>query len=170
MPRTGQLSRVDEERQSIRREKVQELLLQGLTHRAIAAVVECSLATVSLDVSWIKRNWREKMAEQYDDMRAMELKKLDALEAALWPAAMAGKPHVVERVIAVMDHRAKMMGLYAPTTTRVPVITDDMLDALIAKKEAELLELTAGRTESIEAGETEEAPDGARGREVNSTV
>ena len=170
MPRKGQVGRTDEERLMVRRELVQQYFLQGLTYRAMGALLEVSPDTIKNDVAWIKQNWREKMAAQYDDMRAKELAKLDALEQAMWPEAMKGRPHVVERVLGVMDHRAKIMGLYAPTQSKVQVITDDMLDALIAKKEAELRELTAGRTESIEAGEVEGTEPAVGGGEEHEAV
>ena len=58
---------------------------------------------------------KKTLQEPADELRTMELERLDALHAALWPQAIAGKWLAVDRVLSVMERRAKLLGLDAPT-------------------------------------------------------
>lgn len=62
---------------------------------------------------------RKTLQEPADELRRMELERLDALHAALWPQALAGKWLAVDRVLSVMERRAKLLGLDAPTRSDV---------------------------------------------------
>ena len=62
----------------------------------------------------------ETAQEAADEVRALELARLDALLAALWP--QQGEPAVVDRVLRIMERRAKLLGLDAPT--RVDAVLD----------------------------------------------
>jgi hypothetical protein len=50
-----------------------------------------------------------------DHVLAVELERLDAMLRALWPAAAQGDFASIDRVIKIMDQRARFLGLYAPT-------------------------------------------------------
>jgi len=47
-------------------------------------------------------------------LRALELLRLDELLNALWDTAIAGDLKAVDRVLKVMERRAKLLGLDAP--------------------------------------------------------
>jgi hypothetical protein len=49
-----------------------------------------------------------------DDLRELELARLDVLQAAVWPRAVAGHLPSVDRVLAVMRRRSRLLGLDAP--------------------------------------------------------
>lgn len=57
---------------------------------------------------------RRLTAESAEQLRDMELKRLDAMQAALWPDAMRGDEQKVDRVVRIMARRAKLLGLDAP--------------------------------------------------------
>ena len=57
---------------------------------------------------------RRLTAESAEQLRDMELKRLDAMQAALWPDAMRGDEQKVDRVIRIMGRRAALLGLDAP--------------------------------------------------------
>jgi hypothetical protein len=51
---------------------------------------------------------RNEAAEQ---LRTIEAERLDRLQSALWLRAMAGDLHAIDRVLRVMERRAKLLGL-----------------------------------------------------------
>jgi hypothetical protein len=110
-----------------RRATVLELRKQGGTFREIAASI-ASMPEYSPDydeslayddvMSELKRlnARRDEGAEQ---VRRLELERLDALLAVLWPLAApvdrAPDQFAVDRVLAIMARRARYLGLDAPT-------------------------------------------------------
>ena len=93
---------------------------------------------VSTPRAWriFQRGLARVVHEPAEELRQLEALRLDGLLTAMWPHAMAGKGWAVDRVLAIMQRRARLLGLDAPT--RVNVITEDMIDAEIRRLEAEL--------------------------------
>jgi hypothetical protein len=63
-----------------------------------------------------------QVAEDADAVRAIELQRLDALIFAVWPEAQKGTIRAVDAMVRIMERRAKMLGLDAPTKL---VLTED---------------------------------------------
>ena len=57
----------------------------------------------------------EKIAEDLTEMKRLELERLDRLMVTLWPKATQGHLASVDRVLRIMERRAKLLGLDAPT-------------------------------------------------------
>lgn len=57
------------------------------------------------------------------EMLATELDRLDRLQAAVWTKAMDGDPKSVSAALAVIDRRAKFLGLETDTATTVTANT-----------------------------------------------
>src|SRR4030095_4029267 len=55
----------------------------------------------------------EHVHEPNNEMRALELHRLDALQLAHWQKALAGDCYATDRVLKVMERRAKILGLDA---------------------------------------------------------
>ena len=55
-----------------------------------------------------------QVSESADQLRAIELHRLDAMTAALWSGAMSGDEQKIDRVIKLMNRRAAMLGLDRP--------------------------------------------------------
>jgi hypothetical protein len=53
----------------------------------------------------------EREVEAVDDLRRLELDRLDALQAALWGRAMDGEAAAVTLVLKVIDQRVRVLGL-----------------------------------------------------------
>ena len=49
-----------------------------------------------------------------DEVRRLEVARLDALLAGIWSEATGGKLFAIDRVLMIMDRRAKLLGLDAP--------------------------------------------------------
>lgn len=70
-----------------------------------------------LDV--LREEWRQKASTNSDALVSEELASLDTLQAKLWGKALNGDTAMVDRVIRIMEHRAKLLGLYAPQQKRI---------------------------------------------------
>lgn len=75
-----------------------------------------------------------------DEVRQLEVERLDAMLRALWPDAMSGKPQVIDRCLGIMDRRAKLLGLDAPLRIEEHVITEDAIDAEMRRLSEQIAE------------------------------
>lgn len=83
----------------------------GLTYRQIAERMGCDPSTAQRRCS---RALAAQPAEAVSEYRALELERLDALQGALWPAALSGDVRAVRGVLEVMSRRSKLLGLDKP--------------------------------------------------------
>lgn len=61
----------------------------------------------------------KETAENAEQLRGMEIQRLDALQAALWTDAMRGDEQKVDRVLKIMARRAALLGLDAPAKQEI---------------------------------------------------
>ena len=82
-----------------------------------------SSAEIALEVGYQNRGtaWRavqdslnSRIAEAVEEYRELELARLDALQAAHWPQAVAGSVRSADLVLRVIDRRIKLLGLDQP--------------------------------------------------------
>ncbi|HEX8859791.1 MAG TPA: helix-turn-helix domain-containing protein [Actinomycetes bacterium] len=92
----------------------------------------------------VQRALRRVVADPLEELRRLETLRLDALQLAIWPKAMAGNLLAVDRVLAIMARRARLLGLDAPAQSRVTVLSEDVVDEEIARLEQELRTLGGG--------------------------
>jgi len=64
----------------------------------------------------MKRSYIEAGIE---DLRKLECQRLDELQCALWPQAKEGNPAAIDRVLRIMERRARLMGLDMPVRQEV---------------------------------------------------
>lgn len=88
-----------------------ELRQQGLSYRAIGAEIGKSSSQAH---KYVARALQETTAEAVDDLRRLEGERLDKLQNSLWQEAISGNHGAVDRVLRVMERRAKLLGLDAP--------------------------------------------------------
>ena len=103
--------------QSLHREaRAVELLMAGRDYDHIAA----ELGYSSRSGAWraVQRALRKRREEIAGEYLTLELDRLDALQAALWDAAMNGDPKVVEGVLKISDRRCELLGLVPPKGRR----------------------------------------------------
>jgi len=101
---------------SLRAAAMLEWRLQGHTFPRIAReLTEAGYAPLSLArISSIVKSEIRRAADPGGQRRDLELMRLDQLQAALYPKAMQGDGPATDRVLAIMDRRAKLLGLYSP--------------------------------------------------------
>lgn len=88
-----------------------DLRLAGASYRQIALQLQVSVGTAFHDV---QRMIHEHAAEPAEEVRMQELARLDRLMLAHWPKAVAGDREATRMVLAIMDRRARYLGLDAP--------------------------------------------------------
>lgn len=104
MPRTTKHAREAKENEALR------LRLAGGTYDAIARV----MGYANRDGAWkaVDRALARQRAEAADQLLALELTRLDALQRGVFATALGGNVQAIASVLKVMDHRAKLTGLY----------------------------------------------------------
>lgn len=121
-----------------RRNQVATLRLAHLTQGEIASRVGVSIGTVNADLKAIRDVWQERARTSIEEWVGEELAKLDRLERSLMPLALQGQATAADRVLSVMDRRAKLLGLNKPERFEHTVISRDAIESEIVRLEAEL--------------------------------
>lgn len=62
---------------------------------------------------------RKTIQEPADDLRTLELERLDRMQAALWEQVQKGHQGAIDRVLKIMQRRADLLGLDAPKERRL---------------------------------------------------
>ena len=110
MPATGQA-----EAAAKRRQKALDLRIAGVRYRQIGAQLGVSYQTAYRDVQTALGELAKLQAGKAEHLRELEVERCDRLQMALWPKARSGDETAARTVLAVMDRRAKLLGLDAPT-------------------------------------------------------
>jgi hypothetical protein len=108
----------------------------GWTYQRIADNIGVTKATA---YNRVQRALAAIPAEAVDEFRRLEMERLDLVLNVAMDKAMSGDKgalFAVDRVITIMDRRAKLMGLDAPT--KHEVLTLDAVTAEIRRLEAQL--------------------------------
>lgn len=101
---------------SERRQRALELRRRGYSYPMIAADIGCSLSTAHTHVKTALQEIVEKTREDAEHVRTVELERLDQMLRGVWDKASDGDPQAVDRVLKVMERRAKLLGLDVPTS------------------------------------------------------
>lgn len=143
----------DDDAVAVRRTQVAAMRLQRRTQREMARVLNVSLGTINRDLQAVRDEWAERREQSYNDWVAEELALLDRLQRSLLPKAIEGNDRAVQRVLSVMERRARMLGLDQPEKFLHQVVTIDVIDAEIARLERELAARNEQPINELGAGE-----------------
>lgn len=97
-----------------RQAKALELRRAGLSYREIAAKIGIGKSQAQRLVEAGLEQVRDEVDAEARDLKAIELSRLDAMLSGLWPDARRGAHGAVDRVLRIMERRAKLLGLDAP--------------------------------------------------------
>ena len=135
--------------------RIIELRRAGLTWEKIAQDV--GYATASGAYQAYQRAAKRFIRPQLEELRDMELDRLDRLQAGVWSKAIAGDVRSIDAVLRIIEKRAKILGLDAPKSVNVKaeVTTYDgsTIDAEVARLVA-LLDSGAPRSLDTQSGTT----------------
>ena len=117
----------------------------GLDYETIGLVIGMSGPEVRRMVMRDLRRIGMYLSRQAKAMFGLEAARLEALQAALWPAAMQGNTRAVEVSLQILKRRAEMFGLDAArkveTRNESKVISFDLADLTPAELESRLASL-----------------------------
>lgn len=141
--------------------RVLELKRSGATWDAIAEVV--GYANGSGAFKAYQRAMVRTLQQPADELRNAEIDRLDRLQRAYWFEAIGDRdnPPVhksAEIVLKIIDRRAKLLGLDAPTKIQAEVVTYDAsgIEADIERIAFNLRGMDQGLTLALEAGTSAE--------------
>jgi hypothetical protein len=105
-----------------RRQRALALRRENISYRTIADLLRPEYpgyvhTTVFKDVQAELVTIRTKTGEIAEDVRQMELERLDVMQHALWDRIEAGDVRAIDTALRVCERRSKLLGLDAPTRT-----------------------------------------------------
>lgn len=113
-----------------RRARVSRLRLSGVRNqRAIAQRLGVSVATINRDFAVLDAEYRQQAAQDIAAAKGLDLERIEELIAGLWDAAVNGHTFSVDRVVMLLQHRAKLLGLEAATRLDIEVHVRRMAEA-----------------------------------------
>jgi hypothetical protein len=97
-----------------RRTKLLQMRLAGVDFTTIADRLDYSSpAAARKDFTRTMRETLDLEQETANELREVELQRLDRLQAAAWAEAARGELKAIETVLRVIDRRCRILGLYA---------------------------------------------------------
>ena len=126
-----------------RRCRAVELVLQAMKYNEVARQV--GYANRGTAHRAVAQALSERLVDGIDELRALEVARLDAMQAALWPQVEAGDTRASMTVIRIIDRRCRLLGLDAIKRAR------QRFDTLVIGEESNPGEATDERPET--AGE-----------------
>jgi hypothetical protein len=124
-----------------RRQRALDLRKNGATYRQIADTLAVSLQVAYEDVQRPLAELAALEQTSAEELRTMELMRLDAAQLALAPKMKLGDPQVVNAWVRVSESRRKLLGLDAPAKTALT--NPDGSPAAYAELRAVVLQLLA---------------------------
>jgi len=102
-----------------REKRAMELRLAGATYAQIGEALGISAQAAHKAVMRALDRINEKLAEDAQKVLRLELERLDKMLLALWPQAQRGNQGAVDRILRIMERRARLLGLDAPHNVNV---------------------------------------------------
>lgn len=99
---------------SARRQRALDLRCAGAGYRAIGKELGTSHVQAFRDVQFALDEIAQRTREKAEKLRDLELQRCDKMTLALWPKLRAGDEKAARALVAVMDRRAKLLGLDVP--------------------------------------------------------
>jgi len=102
---------------SLKQAQALELRKAGASYGAIAERLKFKNAARAYEA--VRAALQKTLRPPAEELRQLESERLDALLLALWSQARQGNLGAVDRVLRVMERRARLLGLDAPIKTDI---------------------------------------------------
>lgn len=112
-----------------------EMRLKGLPYTEIASALGVSQAWAYRLVAKELARQKELTSEKAMELIRLESLRLDELWKAVLPRCQTGEPRAIAAALAIMDRRARLLGLDAPvkSTSTVELELKEMSDSQLAE-------------------------------------
>lgn len=122
-PRAPRKNGGGESRHSVRRIESVEKAAQALDYRKMGASyaqIAEKLEFASPQAAWdaVERALKRTLQESADEVRKLELTRLDSMFLGVYPNAVRGDLMAINSCITIMNRRAKLLGIDAPVKTQ----------------------------------------------------
>ncbi len=124
-----------------------ELMLKGRSYDQIAH--EVGYANRGTAHRVVAKALAQRLADHIDQLRELELARLDALQASLWAKAEKGDLRAVNACVRIIDKRCRLLGLYGFKEAQEP------LQTLVIDHQG-----NPGKATSVVAGDTQTVATG----------
>lgn len=145
--------------------KIIAMTLAGATEEAIADALDCRVAYVRRSVTRQLERWRENDQARIEDVRNLQLARIDRLIQALWPDAVGmrddgskkpASPKAVGEIRQLEALRARIAGTEAPKKIE---LSGDIGIAMDLDEQARLEAAWAASGGEVIEGTAEEIPE-----------
>lgn len=106
-------------RATLREQKALELRLSGKYYHEIATDMKMSIEGVRQCVLRAMDRLLVQVSETAEEVKQLELARLDAMLRGLWVKALRGDVRSIGAALSIMDRRARYLGLDAPKLIEV---------------------------------------------------
>lgn len=89
----------------------------GFTQREIAKQIGLSPGYVNKLLKAALEDFQTRTTSETEDLRALEVARMDQALRGIWPAVIKGNLGAVDRLLKISDQRCRLFGLYAPAKT-----------------------------------------------------
>jgi len=114
----------------LRRMRTLELRMAGLDYDQISETIIVEFGKENLPATYDRncayrdiwdevRKYRDQIKENVEDVRDLEVRRLDAMIAGLWEKARGGNFQAVDRILKIMQRRADLLGLDAKQSAQI---------------------------------------------------
>jgi len=110
MARKRSLTKIRAEAE-LRRHRVLQMILAGATQAQISASESVSRSTVTLDLSRVLSDMARLHDGKANEVRGLQMERLNALLMRQWPRAMQGDGPATDRVLKIMDRITQIQGI-----------------------------------------------------------
>jgi len=129
----------------------------GATYEAIGEKLGISPQAAHKTVDKALTKTQRETSEAADKVRQIELSRLDAMQAALWLSAVKGNHGAVDRILRIMERRARYLGLDALDESANELQWQDIAKRL-GLEPAEVKEMVRKMRSAREGAQTKPAP------------
>lgn len=144
--KTGQLSLAAIERQR----QALELRKAGAEFSDIARQLDYKDASGAYRA--VRRALQRTIQQPANELREIEVARLDALLLGLWPEARKGNVAKIDRVLRIMQRRADLLGLDAPKRVDATISVRDEAERLARETGLSVVEILAEAERIVRSG------------------
>ena len=93
-----------------------------MTQQSIANRLGVSVGTVNRDIQILRARWRKTQEDATNTVMVDDLHRIEVAIGAIWPQVLTGDYNAIDRLLALIRERAKLLGYEPPK--RVDVTSD----------------------------------------------
>lgn len=132
--------RAKKDEQHVRQNRALELRMAGASAQQIAEILDYpSPSAAAHGAVQALRREDARLADSREQVRSLQLARLERIIRAIWPNVIAGDLFAIDRALKIFERQARLLGLDAPTQVTLTDETKTDLMRMVAQLEASLV-------------------------------